>query len=70
MYAIDSDQGFNAKQNLVLLKMGKYMEKMMQMEADEFKGQYIIDPETGKAQVPAEQEEDYYNYATHGNFML
>ena len=37
-YAVNSDSVLESDApNLVLLKMGKYMEKMMQVDADEFR---------------------------------
>ena len=70
IYAIDSDSGFAEPSNIVLLKMGKYMEKMIQNEADDFRGKYIIDPKTGKPKKTAEVEEDYFKYSKINNLML
>jgi hypothetical protein len=33
IYSVDGSKGFIEPNNLVLLKMGKYMEKMLTMEA-------------------------------------
>lgn len=43
LFSLDGDDGFEAKQNIVLMKMGKYMEKMMTTEADEFMRYYVLD---------------------------
>lgn len=69
MWAIDADQGFVEKQNLVLLKMGKYMEKMLQSPAKEFRGRYLIKED--KTGSPTEQDApDYYNYSKTGQLLL
>lgn len=73
LYAIDSDSGFSEPSNIVLLKMGKYMEKMIQNDANDFRGKYIIDPETGKTRVPVTEEdleEDYFKYSTFNSMLL
>lgn len=64
---MDSDKGKDdTPSNLVLLKMGKYMEKMLQCNAEEFKECFIIDPSTGKARKLPEEEEDYFKYSRVG----
>jgi len=50
--------------------MGKYMEKMLQNDADEFKDMFIIDPKTNEAKKKPDVEEDYYNYSRIGNFLM
>lgn len=70
LYAVDSDSGFSEPSNVVLLKMGKYMEKMLQCEADDFRGKYIIDPQTGKPKKEASQELDYFKYSRMNSMLL
>ena len=48
MYAVDGDKGFTAQANLVLLKMGKYMEKMFTTEAQDFNDYFVLDLKTNK----------------------
>ena len=46
VYAVDGDSGFTEQSNLVLLKMGKYMEKMFTTEADFFNDYFVNDLKT------------------------
>jgi hypothetical protein len=69
LYAVDSDQGFMEQSNIVLLKMGKYMEKMLQNDHKEFKGEFIINDEP-KKDSKLEIEDDYFNYGKIGNMLL
>jgi len=48
VYAVDSDSGFTEQSNIVLLKMGKYMEKMFTTDADYFNDHYVLDLKTNK----------------------
>jgi hypothetical protein len=77
VYAIDSDSGFTESSNMVLLKMGKYMEKMFTTDCDQFNDLFVLDPVTNK---PAReftdkekkelQQEDYFRYTMAGKMML
>ena len=51
LYAVDGDAGFNEPSNEVLLKMGKYMEKMFTTDADFFNDHYVLDLNTNKSKV-------------------
>lgn len=46
VYAVDGDSGFTEQSNVVLLKMGKYMEKMFTTEAEYFNDHYVLDLKT------------------------
>lgn len=77
LYAIDGDSGFTESSNTVLLKMGKYMEKMFTTDADFFNAYYVFDPLTNKPKYnisPEEmkefQSEDYYRYLKAGKMLL
>jgi hypothetical protein len=48
LFSIDGDSGFVEPSNTVLLKMGKYMEKMMTTEMDYFNDHYVLDLDTNK----------------------
>ena len=48
LFSIDSDAGFTEPSNEVLLKMGKYLEKMFTTDADYFNHNFVLDPETNK----------------------
>jgi len=45
---VDGDSGFIEPSNVVLLKMGKYMEKMLTTPHTYFQDHYILDPRTNK----------------------
>jgi len=66
-YAIDSDSGFSEPSNMVLLKMGKYMEKMIQYDADEFREITGLKPGTTPQK---DDEEDYFKYSLFNNILL
>jgi hypothetical protein len=74
LFSIDSDSGFTESSNEVLLKMGKYMEKMFTTDADYFNLHYVLDPLTGKPKPGAEPDknvqEDYYRYMKVGKMLL
>lgn len=48
LYSLDGDSGFIEASNTVLLKMGKYMEKMLTTDADEFNSHFVLDLKTNK----------------------
>jgi hypothetical protein len=77
VYAVDGDSGFSEQNNLVLLKMGKYMEKMFTTDADFFNDHFVLDLETNKPKkVLTKQmlkqlnQEDYFRYMKAGNMLL
>lgn len=51
MYAVDGDSGFTEASNVVLLKMGKYMEKMFTTDSRFFDDHYVLDLETNKPKI-------------------
>ena len=48
VFAVDGDSGFTEQSNVVLLKMGKYMEKMLTTESEFFNDYYVLDLKTNK----------------------
>ena len=48
LYSIDGDSGFIEPSNIVLLKMGKYMEKMLTTDKKYFNDHYVLDLKTNK----------------------
>lgn len=72
LYSVDGDSGFIEPSNVVLLKMGKYMEKMLTTDHQFFMDHFINDPKTNKpAKVLKNQfEEDYFRYMKAGNMFL
>ena len=51
MYSINSDSGFIEPSNTVLLKLGKYMEKMMTTDHEFFNDHYVLDLITNKPKI-------------------
>ena len=77
MYAVDGDSGFVEASNVVLLKMGKYMEKMFTTDSKFFDDHYVLDLESHKPKVEITPEmssefteEDYYRYMRAGKMFL
>lgn len=72
LYAVDGDAGFTESSNEVLLKMGKYMEKMFTTDSDYFNYHYLLDPATNQPKPGAkvDTECDYYRYMRIGNMLL
>jgi hypothetical protein len=76
LYSVDGDSGFTEQSNIVLLKMGKYMESMMTIDKDFFNDHFVMDLETNlpkkELEMSAEQlwEGDYFRYMKSGNIML
>ena len=77
LYAIDSDAGFGEPSNTVLLKMGKYMEKMLTTDVDYFNDHFVLDLATNKPRFEMSQEkieelreEDYFRYMMVGKMFL
>ena len=56
VFAVDSDSGFAEQNNVVLLKMGKYMEKMFTTESEFFNDHYVLDLHTNKPKVDISAE--------------
>ena len=50
VYSVDGDSGFIEPSNVVLLKMGKYMEKMFTVDHQTFRDYYVLDSRTNKPQ--------------------
>ena len=77
MYSIDGDSGFIEPSNIVLLKMGKYMEKMLTTDSEYFNDHYVLDLKTNKpkkAMTPDKisdlHAEDYFRYMRSGKMFL
>ena len=77
LYAIDSDAGFGEASNKVLLKMGKYMEKMFTTDAQYFNDHYVLDLASNQPRIPLDdnklaelKEEDYFRYMKAGKMFL
>ena len=77
LFSVDGDSGFIEPSNVALLKMGKYMERMMTTEVDEFNKYYVLDLATNKPKQEmsaAMREqlamEDYFRYMSCGKMFL
>ena len=85
IYSVDGDSGFIEPSNVVLLKMGKYMEKMLTTTSSFFEDHYVLDPRTNKPRKEMQAlpqkggkhqknlinyEEDYFRYMRSGNMLL
>jgi len=77
LYAIDGDAGFGEPSNTVLLKMGKYMEKMFTTDSDFFNDYFVLDLNTNKPRIELTpemivdlREEDYFRYMMVGKMFL
>ena len=62
---------------MVLLKMGKYMEKMFTTDAQYFNDHYVLDLATNEPRIPLDaeklaelREEDYFRYMKAGKMFL
>ena len=58
LYSVDGDSGFTEASNVVLLKMGKYMEKMFTTDSRFFNDHYVLDLETNKPKKELTKEEN------------
>ena len=77
LYSIDGDSGFIEPSNVVLLKMGKYMEKMLTTDWKYFNDHYVLDLKTNRPKVEMSREdkdklyeEDYFRYMRSGKLFL
>jgi hypothetical protein len=77
LYSIDNDSGFIEPSNTVLLKMGKYMEKMLTTDSQYFNDHYVLDLKTNKPKMQMDEAmkkelnvEDYFRYMKSGKMFL
>ena len=76
LYSVDGDAGFQEEENIVLLKMGKYMESMCCFDHEFFKDHFILDLETNQPRKPLTQtpeqlwQGDYFRYAKVGRSLM
>ena len=73
LFAVDSDSGFMEEGNIVLLKMGKYMEKMLTTDWRYFNDHFVLDLKTNKPVKPLDPslvDEDYFRYMRSGKMFL
>ena len=57
LYSVDGDSGFIEPSNIVLLKMGKYMERMLTCEAQYFNDHFVLDLKTNKPKFEISEQE-------------
>lgn len=72
LYSIDGDSGFIEPSNVVLLKMGKYMEEMLTTDWRYFNDHYVLDLKTNKPKfdTEAKQSDQYFRYMRSGKMFL
>jgi Mitochondrial protein Pet127 len=70
IYSVDGDSGFIEPSNVVLLKMGKYMEKMLTTPAQFFEDHYVLDPRTNKPRKELQQVQKSQRGAASKNGMI
>jgi hypothetical protein len=67
-YSISSSKIFEDKNEFILLKMGKYMEKLLTSNDESFQKKYMKRNENNKVEI--NQEEDYFNFVGFDKFLL
>jgi hypothetical protein len=77
VFCLDGDSGFIEASNIVLLKMGKYMERMLTTDRQEFNDHFVLDLSTNRPRKPLSEQmkkdlasDDYYNYMKVGNMLM
>ena len=67
-YSIDKNSIFDDKNEIVLLKMGKYMEKLFTCSKTEFESRYV--KKDGKKPETFKDEGDYFNFVSYDKILL
>lgn len=67
-YSIDKNSLFESKNEIILLKMGKYMEKLFTCNKSDFEARYII--KDGKKPLTFNDEGDYFNFVSYDKILL
>jgi hypothetical protein len=67
-YAISKNNTFNTQSEIILLKMGKYMEKIFTSEPGEFKSKYLKN--NNRKTKTVIKEDDYFNFVSYNNILL
>ncbi len=68
-YALSKNSLFASKDEFILLKMGKYMEKIFTSSPDEFKERYMKNNKSGSATVDL-KDDDFFNFVKYDKFLL
>lgn len=67
-YTINSNHLFESKNEFILMKMGKYMEKIFTNEPEEFNRKYM--KKSGDKQEIVLKEDDFFNYVGYDKILL
>jgi len=67
-YSIDKNSIFESKNEIILLKMGKYMEKLFTCSKAEFESRYV--KKDGKKPESFKDEGDYFNFVSYDKILL
>jgi len=67
-YSIDKNSIFESKNEIILLKMGKYMEKLFTCSKADFEARYI--KKDGKKPESFKDEGDYFNFVGYDKILL
>jgi hypothetical protein len=67
-YSIDKNSMFDTKEEIILLKMGKYMEKLFTCKKEDFQKKYL--KINGKIPLSIIDEGDYFNFVSYDKILL
>lgn len=67
-YSIDSSKLFESKNEIILLKMGKYMEKLFTCNKNDFEKRFL--KLNGKKPEKFDDEGDYFNFVSYDKILL
>lgn len=67
-YSIDKNSLFESKNEIILLKMGKYMEKLFTCSKEEFESRYVR--KDNKKPESYKDEGDYFNFVSYDKILL
>jgi hypothetical protein len=67
-YTVNKNAIFDNPNEIILLKMGKYMEKLFTTTSDEFRSKYMKSKGNEALVIPG--DEDYFKFITYDKFLL
>lgn len=71
-YGINNNSVFETREEFILLKMGKYMEKLFTSQPEEFEAKYLKSKSisTDEVNQVMEKEVDYFKFIRYGKILL
>jgi hypothetical protein len=69
-YTINKNSMFDNPNEIILLKMGKYMEKLFTSSTDDFKKKYIKSQSNSQLKLDDSSDEDYFKFISYDKFLL